>query len=83
MMHIYIYIYRYQGVEVVAAAGDADEGRVVGGGWADEAAVADVPVAVGGGHGDGWNEQIHHLPDHPSHHQRIHETGHRSLEIST
>lgn len=69
----------YQRVEVVAAAGDADERRRGGGGRLEEAAVADVLGAIiGDGHGDGRHEQVHHLADHPPHHQRIHEARHAS-----
>lgn len=69
-------IYTYQRVEVVAAAGDADERRRGGGGRLEEAAVADVLGAIGDGHGDRGHEQVHHLANHPPHHQRIHEPRH-------
>lgn len=72
----------YQRVEVVAAAGDADERRRGGGGGLEEAAVADVLGAVRDGHGDGGHEQVHHLADHPPHHQRFHEPGHLYSTIS-
>ena len=66
----------YERVEAVAAAGDAHERLVGGHGRLDVAAVADVLGGVGHGHVHRRHEQVHHLPDHPPHHQRINEPRH-------
>ena len=53
-----------------------------GGGRLEEAAVVDVLGAVGDDHGDGGHEQVHHLADHPPHHQRIHEPRHDDDDLN-
>lgn len=68
-----------QSEELVDPAGDLHGGRRGGDGRLDLAAVGEVLGPEPHRHGRRRHEQVHHVADHPPHHQRVHMRCHGRL----